>query len=261
MASTGRDIAQYIATLNDSGSLNQEEGFLYGDGRHGVEGTMVCWMATVPAIEYAVERQCNLIISHEALTFYDYPVWTQSPPVGPWPSDRERLRLLADHGISVLRVHSTIDPTFIGPALWRDMQFPEPAFHKGCFAHHVVEPLTVTELATCAARATGMDHVRVSGEPTRVVTDVGLAWGGLGLDRHIKGWVAHLLPRGVEALVVGETSDFAQRFAIENGIALIETCHSASEDPGLRDFADHLRAQYPDIPVSFRPQEVPWVVM
>ena len=258
---TGRAVEQFLATFNPAGQLNPEEGFLYGKGEEELRGICVCWMPTRSAVGHAIAEDCNLIVSHEVITFYDYPVWAADPPGDPWPSDQARLDLLAAYQISVLRIHSTVDPTHIGPALWAALDLPAPDFRGWAYSHHAVAPVTVADLAARAKAALGMTHLRVSGDPERMVTQLGTAWGGLGLDRHIDAWVEHLLPRGIEALIVGETSDYAQRFAVENDVALIETCHSASEDPGLRQLAADLADRFPEIKVIFRPQEIPWTTL
>ena len=255
---TGRTVERFLASLNPTGRLNSEEGFLHGSGAVKVHGICVCWMATRSAIQYAVAQHCNLIICHEALTFYDYPLWASDPAGEPWLSDRARLQLLDAHHISVLRVHSTVDPTHIGPGLWEVLGLPAPQFSGWAYSHHTVAPITVANLAARARTALGMTHLRVTGDLTRVITELGTAWGGLGLDRHLRTWVKELLPRGIEALLVGETSDFAQRFASENEVALIATCHSASEDPGLRRLAAALAARFSETKVVFRAQEIPW---
>lgn len=258
---TGHTVEQFLATFNPAGRLNPEEGFLYGSGEGPVRGICVCWMATWFAIEHAIAEDCNLIVCHEALTFYDYPVWAADPPGEPWAIDRARLELLDSHHISVLRVHSTVDPTHVGPALWDAISLPSPQVSWWASSCHTVEPTTVADLAVRVRKALGMSHLRVSGDLARVITEVGTAWGGGGLDRHIDDWVANLLPCGIEALIVGETSDFAQRFALESDVALIATCHSASEDLGLRRLADDLAGEFPEINVTFRPQEIPWTTL
>jgi len=255
---TGHCVEKFLASFNPNNRLNAEEIFLHGNGEQEVCGICVCWMATVPAIAYAIEHHCNLIICHEALTFYDYPLWVSDASDQPWPVDQRRLTLLRSHNISVLRAHSTIDPTHIGPALRESIGLPTPQFQGWAFSQHTVAPVSVADLAARTAEALEMDHVRVTGTLGRIVTNVGMAWGGLGLDRHINSWVKHLLPRGVEALIVGETNDFAQRYATESNVALIETCHSASEDPGLQRLAEDLSAQFPTVEVVFRPGEIPW---
>ncbi len=258
---TGQSVKEFLSTFNPSGELNSEEGFLYGSGTDEVQGICVCWMASRAAIEYAAQHQCNLIVCHEALTFYDYPLWAANPPGPPWPVDQVRLDLLDAYGIAVLRVHSTVDPTHVGPTLWEIIGLPEPEFRGWAYSQHNITPITVGTLAIRVREALGMAHLRVTGDTEQVVSNVGTAWGGGGLDRHIDIWVEHLLPRGIQALITGETSDFAQRYALDNGVALIETCHSASEDPGLARLAGDLAKRFSTVPVLFRPQEIPWTTL
>lgn len=64
--------------------------------------------------------------------------------------------------------------------------------------------------------------------------------------------------RAILDYLVGETNDFAQRFAVDSRIGLIETCHSASEEPGLAVLATDLEAQFPEARVVFHKEVVPW---
>ena len=160
--------------------------------------------------------------------------------------------------MTVLRAHSTVDVSHVGPALWDALALPPPEFSGRVYSHHSVEPVTVEVLAARMRQVLGIDHVRVSGDPTRTVTEIGTCWGGAGLDRSMHLWEAHLFPRGVQALIVGETCDFAQRFALESGVALLEGGHSTTEDPGLRRLAGDIGNRFAETKVIFRPQEIPW---
>ena len=259
---TARHLEGYLANLNENGKLNPEEVFLHGNPEAAVEGVCVCWMATVPAILYAARHGCNLMVCHEAITFHDYPLWAKwVETTGPWPSDRDRIDLLERHHMTVLRVHSTVDVTHVGPALWDALDLPAPALRGWVYSHHAVDPISVARLAARMRTGLRVDTVRVTGDPLRVVTEVGTCWGGGGLDRNMHIWQEQLLPRGIEALIVGETCDFAHRFAMDNGIALLEGGHSATEDPGLERLAGDISNRFPGLKVIFRPQEVPWITL
>jgi putative NIF3 family GTP cyclohydrolase 1 type 2 len=117
------------------------------------------------------------------------------------------------------------------------------------------------ELAKKVSSGLGMPSLRVTGDPDRRVRRVGTMVGGLGLDRHIRTWETHLMGRGVDVIVAGETNDFAQRFAIDSGIALIETCHSASEEPGLSRLANDLAVRFPAARFVFHKEVIPWAVL
>jgi len=258
----GNELAQYLATFNENGRLNDEEGFLVGTGDETTQGICVCWMATTPVVRYAAAQGCNLIVCHEALTYWDYPGWKANvKATEPWESDRKRLALLEANGMTVLRIHSTVDPTHVGPALWDVLDLGDPQFSGWVYSHHTIEPTTVAMLAARIRTGLGMSHVRVTGDPLRCVSEVGTCWGGGGLDRNMHIWEEHLFDRGIEALIVGETCDFAQRFAMENDLPLLEAGHSTSEDPGLRRLAVDIARQFADTKVLFRPQETPCVTL
>ena len=106
-----------------------------------------------------------------------------------------------------------------------------------------------------------MQQLRLTGDPEQVVTRVGTMVGGLMQDRHIKSWETYLVDHDVQVIIGGETNDFAQRFAVDSGIALIETCHSASEEPGLRNLADDLKSRFDGVEVVFHKEVVPWVTV
>jgi putative NIF3 family GTP cyclohydrolase 1 type 2 len=256
------EIEQYLSTFNQKGRLNEEEGFLYGSGDDEVRGICVMWMATAPALAYAAGQDCNLIVCHEAVTLGDYPLWADRVETeGPWACDVARTDLIERHRLTILRGHSTVDPTHVGPALWDILELPAPRFSGWAYSLHTVEPITVARLAERVRSGLGLDHVRVTGDPMQTATEVGTAWGGVCLDRNMHIWLAHLLPRGMEVLIAGEVSDFSQRVAAETGIPMIEAGHSPSEDPGLRRLAEDIGRAFPDTKAIFRPQEVPWVTL
>jgi len=253
------DVLEFAAALNPRGRLNGEEGVLFGDRDRRAEAVLVCWMPTVAAVRHAAAAGCGIIVSHEALTFHDYFPNASSPD--PWTADRARLELLAAHGATVIRAHSTIDPTHVTPAFVKAVGLTPPAVAGPVWSVHDEPPISVHDLARRAAAGLGMDEVRVTGDPDRVVTRVGAIVGGVSQDRHLNVWEERLMGRGVEAVIGGETNDFAQRFAVDSGIAFIETCHSASEEPGLRVFAQDLAAALGGVEVVFHEEVVPWVTL
>ena len=61
--------------------------------------------------------------------------------------DKTRLAFLEDQNITVLRAHSTVDATHVGPALWDALGLAPPVFSGWVYSHHTVEPITVAQLA------------------------------------------------------------------------------------------------------------------
>lgn len=253
------EILDYLVSLNPSGKLSGEEGLIYGKHNRRAEGVLVAWMATVAAIEHAILENCHIILSHEALTFHNYFSHALSPE--PWSADRARLSLLEKHALSVIRAHSTVDPTHIVPAFIKTVGLNEPIRSGHVWSFHEEPPISLQNLANRTATALNLDRLRVTGAPERTVTRVGTMVGGLMQDRHIDAWEKHLMDLGVEVIIGGETNDFAQRFAIDSGIALIETCHSTSEEPGLKILAQDFRTTFEGTKVVFHKEVIPWVTL
>ena len=259
MSASCEDLMAFVRSLNPSGELNGEEGVIYGRGDRTADKVLVAWMPTVAAIEHAIREDCGIILSHEAVTFYNY--FHGRGEQEPWTADRARLALLDDADITVIRAHSTVDATHVVPGFIRAVGLSEPVEIGGVWSYHEEQPTTVRQLCRKCVTGLGLERVRVSGDPERIVTRIGVMVGGLGLDRHIVSWERFVMGLGIEALLVGETNDFAQRFALDSGIALVETCHSASEEPGLEAFAGDLRARLPGAQILFRSEQIPWTTI
>jgi putative NIF3 family GTP cyclohydrolase 1 type 2 len=147
------------------------------------------------------------------------------------------------------------------PAFIKTIGLTDPIRSGHVWSFHEQPPISLQELAKRTAAALNMDQLRVTGTPERIVTRVGTMVGGLMQDRHIDAWEKHLMPLGVEVIIGGETNDFAQRFAIDSGIALIETCHSTSEEPGLKILAQDFRTAFDGTKVVFHQEVIPWVTL
>ena len=252
-------ILDYITSLNPTGKLGGEEGVLYGGKDNEISGILVSWMATVAAITYAISEGCQLILCHEALTFYDYFPYASSPEL--WTADRARLSLLKEYDITVVRAHSTVDPTHVVPEFVKAIGLSSPIKRGNVWSFHKEKPIRLRYLAKKVSVGLGMGGLRVTGDPGQEVSRIGTMVGGLGLDRHLISWERHLMGLDTEVIIAGETNDFAQRFAIDSGIALIETCHSASEEPGLAALANDLESHFRNTKVVFHKEVVPWTVL
>ena len=86
---------------------------------------------------------------------------------------------------------------------------------------------------------------------------MGLPWGGLGLSVNV-GFIQSLIVHHPDVLIAGESDEYAMRYALDAGVAMIETSHGVSEDPGLRNFADRLREAFPEVKVAFFECGSPW---
>lgn len=258
MIPTHRDIASFIESL--APPPGPDEGFKFGSPNAQTRGVLVCFMPTVAALEAAAAQDCNLVVTHEQLHYpytFQNPNWEELPT---WPVNHARLTLLAKHDLTLYRAHGQLDRFCILDESAAQAGLPEPVVREGYYRIYEIPPVTVRELAARTKQNLGLPHVRVSGDPQRVVRRVGLPWGGLGLSLNV-GFIAGLLAYGPDVLIAGECDEYAFRFTEDAGVPMIETAHSASENPGLRRFAQVLHDQFPQIRVVFHEVPCPWQVM
>jgi len=224
-----------------------EEGFKLGDPEAEVTGVLVCWMATVAALEQAISERCNLVICHETLF---YP---QSAPIDAercWRTNRLRMQLMHQGGMVVYRAHGKLDRLCIFDDFAAALGLGDVVAGEGYGRIFHVPATPVRELVERAKQATGVPVVRVVGDLDRRVERIGLPWGGLGLFVNI-GFMQRLVENGAEAGIAGETDEYAMRFAEDAGMALVETSHAACENIGLRHVAAMLADAHPGLNVAF----------
>src|ERR1035437_8963826 len=135
---TAREVCQHIASL--SPPLGAEEGFRYGDSEAEVSGVLVCWMATLAAMQEAVAEGCNLLVCHEDL-FFPYafldPAFEKHIT---WPVNRARIKTMAEHDLVVYRSHSTLDRALICDEFSRALGLGESLVREGYYRLHEVAP-------------------------------------------------------------------------------------------------------------------------
>ena len=242
---TAREIVAYLEQR--SPSMGQEEGFKFGDPASTVTGVLVCWMATIPALEQAVRERCNLVICHETIFFPDSRAIEREMC---WPSNRHKLELMSSGRLVLYRAHGMLDKLCIYDDFAAALGLSQVECGEGYYRVFRTDPIKVADLAARVKEAVGLPFLRVAGQPDRMVSRIGLPWGGLGLFVNI-GFMQDMVERGAEAVICGESDEYAMRFANDSGLELIETGHAVSESFGLRRFTQDLQAAFPRVPIGF----------
>ena len=101
-----------------------------------------------------------------------------------------------------------------------------------------VKPQPLREFAEYVCVRLGMTGVGIGGDPERTVRRVALICGGFG-----KRWrISELARLGrADVMVTGELLDSCARAALEADIAVVQASHYATENPGVRKLAEHMR--------------------
>jgi len=252
---TAADVAYYIENLAVGPA--DDEGFKFGAPQAPVSGVLVCWMCTLAAIKRAVAEGCNMIVCHEEM---HYPYAAFKPGLEKyltWTVNRQRIQALSQGEITVYRAHGMLDHYCILDDFAAQLGLGSPDVSEEFCRIYDIKPLTVGQLVERVKQVMEMNCVRVTGDPAREVSRVGLPWGGLGLSVNI-GFIEGLLAYHPDVLIAGETDEYAMFYCLDADVPLIETSHVASENFGLAHFAQDLVADLPALKVVFHSCPVPW---
>jgi len=259
---TTRDFETYLTGL--FGPLGGGDGLVFGDPLAEVKGALVCWMANVEAIQHAAKAGANLILSHEAV-FFPYPgIRSGVAPADSlsWPVNRERIRLMSEAGVSVIRVHSPMDRWHGGEAFREALGLPKRSLAEADgLKVYDIEPVALGRFVEDVKRRLGLERVRVGrGHMDRMVKRVALAPGGTGLFVNVE-YQARLLKWNPDVIVGGETDTYGIHFALDVGVPFVETGHEVSENADTRRVFERIRKDLPGLAVHWFENAQPWVVV
>jgi len=251
-----RDTAIAGGSYRSPGTL--VDGFRAGDADTPVRGVVVTARASTQVLQHAIELGANLVISRQAFLgdSQDRPV------TRPEPALAEKLALIADKGLAVLRLQ---DPR-TGPA---GRQVAEALPHamglSGArpglnLAEGLIYPAhgqSVTALLGKLKAATGSNAIRLVGDPALAVRGIAFA-----TETSRPNALNPLLARpDVNLLVAGEvheteTTAYAMdAIALGHPKALLLAGSIAMEEPAARRLADWLRKRI-EVPVTYLPSQL-----
>ena len=246
-------------------ALNKDEGVHFGEANRDINHLLVCWMPTVDALQQAGNLRADIVLCHESL-FYPYAAEVRAnmpPDWRDWPTNKKRIEWMERHGLTVMRVHGSLDQICIYDTFAELLDLGEPVqtVNRTCKIYEVT-PQPLRDLVDRVKAAVGLDTIRVSapGGLDQEVHRVGLPWGGLGLFMNV-AYQQNCVAADCDVLIAGESDNYGGRFGRDLGIPLIETDHEVSENPGLRRFCDIVREHLPELDVSFHECRRPWLFL
>ena len=226
-----------------------------GDPATPVTGIATTFLDTIDVLREAVRRGDNLIISHEP-TFYNHRddvAQFRSDPV--YQAKRD---YIAQHHLVVYRLHDAIHSNpdndhilsgFYAALGWQAYPHPNGPFGQ----YFVTIPRTTLEqLARSLQAKLNIQTLRLEGRPDLPVTHVAVLPGAAGLTEQVLALNSH----STEVLIAGEASEWETveyvRDAVAEGRpkALILLGHEVSEEPGMEQATQDLRALFPGVRVD-----------
>jgi putative NIF3 family GTP cyclohydrolase 1 type 2 len=247
-----RDLAQWLASLAEN--RYPEDRLYEGDADAELQGILFCWFANAGARQMALERGLNVIVTHETPYYEASQVYPGCPPPSEWAVNVQIRQFYGSSKVACIRSHSTLDAYCIPRVFGEYLGFPPPVIHEGHKGYEftLVYDLPARkfgELARDLKERMGLPFARTSGGRTeRVVSRVGMGWGGVSLSDGIP-YMELLRRHGVQVVIGGEVDEYALEHFRESGMEWIELGHYASEIIGLERVARDAGVRFPEVPV------------
>jgi len=212
-----------------------------------VRGIATTGMATFDVLRRASAAGRNFVVTHEP-TFYNHQDQTDTLTAD--PTYVAKLRFIEEHSMVVWRFHDHAhmlrpDPLVAGSARTLGLAPYASPSERGVY---VVPETTLRALAADVARRLGGHAIRVCGDPEMKVTRVAMG----------PGWGVPALTQAVDVSIGGEAPESgghaeyamdAQALGHARGVILLG--HMMSEDWGMREVADWLRAFVTEVPIEW----------
>jgi putative NIF3 family GTP cyclohydrolase 1 type 2 len=235
--------------------LQPDEGVQIGRGDRPVSRLLFSWIPDWRAVRKAIAWKADFLIGHESFYFpYNTNVRNdRDSGWADWPYNRDRQNSLEQAGIGYARFHHIADYLSIFDSVADLLQLGSPVVDKSGFVKvFQIQPVKLGDLVERVKRVFGLRTVRACIPAGMTLENsierVGLPWGGMGLNVNIT-YMQALIQEGCDVVIAGESDNIAMRFAVDQGIPLIESSHDVNEAPGWRAFADLIQAAHPQLTV------------
>jgi putative NIF3 family GTP cyclohydrolase 1 type 2 len=254
------DIATYIEALapQDTCIPGDEFGLVFGDPNVNITGVCVAWWATAPVIEAAASAGANVLLVHEQLFVGEQrSSWYEEAPMWAKPVNQRRMQALLDGGFTVFRYHSNWDayPVHgVSDSFGRALGLTDEIARGAYTRTYQVEPVSLGDLTRSVREAMGIGAVRLFGDPKRTIEKVGTMIGGFGGNQF--NMPEELLEQNADVVVMADMNEYTALNALEIGLAVIETLHSASEEPAMQEMARLVAERFSELDVRYLPSGV-----
>jgi putative NIF3 family GTP cyclohydrolase 1 type 2 len=252
-AVTADQVIQSIIKMTGAATIpNTVDVIKEGDPSTPVRGIATCMFATMDVLKKAVDRGCNLIITHEPLYYnhLDETAQFKNDPVF-----LEKQIYITNNKLVIWRFHDyihSIKPDGILSGMIVKLGWEKYTVNNQ-LDNFVLPETTLTGLLENLKRTFPGNAFYVVGNPDMKISKVRLAVGAPGSGEHIR----LIEDINVDVVIAGEaqqweTYEYA-RDAVQQGRskAVIFLGHINSEEAGMDFCADWLKTFIKDVPISF----------
>jgi putative NIF3 family GTP cyclohydrolase 1 type 2 len=259
---TARDIREHFISAADwVDPIETVDRIIIGDPEAEVSRALVSWISSFEAVRAAVERKCELLITHEP-TFWAHAKELESLA---WEPDSpahslaiEKKEFIEQHGLVVLRVHDSWDrwPDIGIPYAWAQFlglgKAPAAATPTRLQQRYDIAPISLDEFARQVAERTaslGEPAVQVVGAGDRPVSQVGIGTGCF-CDPAI------FQQLGCDVSVVCDDGVYywqGLQCSADNQHPIIRVNHGTSEEPGMVTLTQYVNDTFPGVEAEHLP--------
>ncbi len=258
-----REIVDFVWDIAPNPPGAEENIYEFGDGHAEVSSIGVAWWITSEILDACFRKGIQMGITHERV-IYDIPeqcMWGLPCATDELAANQRFADKVRQYGVTIHRFHSNIDLADWGMphALIDQLGWSGYAidWSRGIPVVNLPETVPFCDLIDHVKRCLDLPFVLCDGERGRPVSRVALAWGGL-----CQWWTAAACaaPLGFDVLIGGDVIDGVVRLAREQGWAVIDAWHHATEIQAMRVLARKLEAKFPEIEVVFFENTIPWTI-
>ena len=226
--------------------------FLYGDPDIELQNVAVTMMATQEVLEKAVQRGCNLVITHEPLFYNHHHQFQHLLHDAVYKAKEEYLR---SHGLCIFHLHDNLHHPrldYIAAGMARKLDWGNYRIDESYKSFRMPGVKLEHILAAIAAKLEPA-ALKYIGDQDFAYENVITSWGFMGMENGVK-----LVNRYESCvLIAGETHEWefveyahdAHRMGLKK--ALIMTGHVVSEESGVEFFCSELQEKAPSLSISY----------
>lgn len=215
-------------------------GLLVGDAERDVKRILITLDPDVQIIEEAVNKECDLIVSHHPMFFKGIKHIRSEEPVG------KSIELMIKNDISLIAAHTNMDcaERGVNAGLAELMELNDvvvleenPEF-KECGLGRVgnlKKSMTLRELAEYTKDKLKIKGIRAAGNENRVIRRIAVAGGSCSEV------IPLAISKGAEAIITGDMKYHETINAVNDGICVLDAGHYGTEHHVIDIFDKLLR--------------------
>ncbi len=246
------DYIQELAPL-DSGIINDENGFIFGNKDKTIKKVGVAWMPTLSVLKNAEEKDIDLLIVHEHLFYKKQDSeWYEDSKTENKEINKLKKKILEENNITVYRAHSNWDclkEFGILDSLADSLELTDAIEKTKFIKTYKINEISLSEFSDYVKGKLNLMKIIVYGKPNEKISRVTLLIGGFGGNQDNMPEVAKKHKSNL--LICGDLIEHVLIQARELGLNVIQIGHSTSEIPGVKNLYYLLKKKFPTISLTY----------